>query len=69
VKDRAVRLGEIPVTRHALQLAPGLATGMPIRTDVAASEPAVIGAIRIGTEVSVRVDGAPSPSGESHDGR
>ena len=69
MKDSAVRLREISRARDTLKLAPGLAAGVPISTDVAASEPAVIGAIRIGTEVRVRVDGAPSPSGEGHDGR
>jgi hypothetical protein len=57
------------VTGHALQLAPGLAAGRPLGAEMAASEPAVIGAIRLGTAVRVRVDGAPSPSGEGHDGR
>jgi hypothetical protein len=57
------------MTRHALPLAPGLATGMPIGAEVAASEPAVIGAIRVGTEMRVRIDGAPSPSREAQDGR
>ena len=51
MQDRAVRLREIAVARDTLQLPPGLATGMPIGADVAASEPAMIGAIRIGTEV------------------
>ena len=69
MKDSAVRLREISRARDTLKLAPGLAAGVPISTDVAASEPAVIGAIRIGTEMSVRIDGAPSPSREAHEGR
>ena len=64
MKDGAVCFVEIPVARHALQLAPGLATGMPIGTDVATAKPAVIGTIRIGTKVSLGVDGAPAASGE-----
>ena len=46
MKDRAVGLIEIAVARDTLQLAPGLATGMPIGADVAAAEPAVIGSNR-----------------------
>jgi hypothetical protein len=55
---------EIAVTGDALQLAPGLAAGVPIRTDVAASAPAVIGALVIRTEVLRGVDGAPASSDE-----
>ena len=51
MKDGAVRLREISIARDTLKLAPGLATGVPIRPDVAASEPTVIGAIVIRTEV------------------
>ena len=43
MKDRAMGFIEIAVARDALQLAPGLAAGMPIGADVATSEPAVIG--------------------------
>jgi hypothetical protein len=60
----ATGFGEIPVTGDTLQLPPGLAAGMAIRAEVAASEPAVIRAIRIGTEVRVRVNGALSSSRE-----
>jgi hypothetical protein len=69
VEERAVRLREIAVARDTLQLAPGLAAGVPIRTDVAASEPAVIGAIVIWTEVLRGVDGASASSDERDDRR
>ena len=64
MKDGAVRLIEISLARDTLQLPPGLATGVPISPDVAASEPAVIGAIVMRTEVLRGVDGASAPSGE-----
>ena len=64
MKEGAVRLIKISMTRDTLKLAPGLAAGMPIRTDVATSEPAVIGAIVIRTEVLRGVDGASASSGE-----
>src|SRR5262245_31155860 len=64
MKDGAVRLREIALARHPLQLAPGLATRVPIRPDVAASEPTVIGAIVIRTEVLRGVDGTSASSGE-----
>lgn len=63
MQEGAVCFGDIPVARHALQLAPGLAPGMAIGTDVATAQPAVIGAIRIGTKVSLAVDGTPAASG------
>jgi hypothetical protein len=69
VKDSAVRLREISIARDTLQLAPGLTAGVPIRTDVAASEPAMIGAIVIRTEVLRGVDGASAPSGEGEESR
>src|SRR5688572_19942410 len=69
MENRAVGFIEIPVTGDTLQLPPGLAAGMAIRADVAPSEPAVIGAIRIGTEVSVSIDGAPAASRKGEHGR
>ena len=39
MKHRAMGFVEIPLTRDTLQLAPGLAAGMAIRAEVAASEP------------------------------
>jgi hypothetical protein len=60
---------EISIARDTLQLAPGLAAGGPIRTDVAASEPAMIGASVIRTEVLRGVDGASAPSGEGEESR
>ena len=52
-----------------LQLAPGLAAGLAVGAEVAASEPAVVGAIGLRTEVRLGVDGAPASSGESDDRR
>lgn len=66
MKNGAMGVGEIPVTGDALQLASGLATGMPMGTDVAAPEPAVIGAIVSRTEVRECVDGAAAAPGEDH---
>jgi hypothetical protein len=42
MKDGAVCFVEIPVARHALELAPGVAPGMPIGTDVATAQPAAV---------------------------
>jgi hypothetical protein len=42
---------------------------MAIRTEIAATAPAVIGAIRIGTEVRAGVDSASASSGEGKKGR
>ena len=63
MKHRAMGLGAIPVVQHARQLPPGLSAEMPVGAQVAASEPAVVGAIRIRTEVKSGVDGAPASSG------
>ena len=69
MKDRAVRLSKISLAGDTLQLAPGLTTGMTIGAEVAASEPAVVGAIGLRTEVRLGVDGAPASSGEGDDRR
>src|SRR5207247_413825 len=53
-----MRLLEIAVARHTLKLPPGFATGMPIGTDVATSEPAEIRAVLGGTELLLGVNGA-----------
>jgi hypothetical protein len=63
VKERAMGFGEISMAGDALPLAPGLAARMPIRTDVAMSEPAVIGAIGSRTPMLRSVDGVPASSG------
>ena len=65
MKDRAVGFVEISVAGDTLQLPPGLAPGMPIGAEVAASEPAVVGTIRSRTEVRLGVDGALASSGEA----
>ena len=59
MKDRAVGFGEVSLTGDTLQLPPGLATWMAIGADLAAAQPAMIGAIRLWTEVRAGVD---SPS-------
>ena len=46
---------------------PGLATGMAVRADIAAPKPAVIRAIRIGTEMRLGVDSALAAPREDHD--
>jgi hypothetical protein len=69
MKERAVGFVEVSVAGDTLKLPPRLATGMTIGPNVAAPEPTVIGAIRIGTEVSVCVDGASASSREGDHGR
>src|SRR5690349_17421414 len=68
MKDRAGRFREVSEARDTLELAPRLTTGVAIGPNVAAPAPAVIGAIRIGTKMRVRVDGAPASAGEGDDG-
>jgi hypothetical protein len=63
MKDRAVRLRAIALARDTLQLAPGLAARISIGADVAPCEPAVTGAIRLWTELLLRVDSASASSG------
>jgi hypothetical protein len=63
MKNRAMGFGEIPVAGDTLQRATGLAAGMPMRANVAMSEPTVIDAIVIWTEVLRSVDGASAASG------
>ncbi len=53
----AVRLLEIAVTRHTLQLPPRFAAGMAVGAEVATTCPAVIRAILVGTELLLGVDG------------
>src|SRR5262245_4504165 len=64
MKERAVRLRKIALAGDPLQLAPGLTTGLTIGAQVAASEPAVVGAIGRRTAVQLGVDGALASSGE-----
>jgi len=47
-----------------LKLPPGLAAGMAIGADIAQAEPAVVRAIRIGTKMARRINGALSTPGE-----
>ena len=69
MKDRAVRLRKIARAGDTLQLAPGLTAGMAVGADVAAPEPAVIGAIVIWTKVLRGVDGASASPGKDEQGR
>ena len=66
MKDGAMRLREIALARDTLQLPPGLAAGLPVRADVTAAEPAVVGTIMIRTEMLSSVDSASAPPGEEH---
>src|SRR5215831_18567261 len=69
VKDRAMGFREIALAGDALQLPPGLATGMPIGADIAAAQPAMVGTIRLWTEVRVGVDSPSATSGITDDRR
>ena len=64
MENRALGFIKVSLARDALKLAPGLATGMAVGTDIAAPELAVIGAIGIRTEVPRGIDRAPSATGE-----
>jgi hypothetical protein len=64
MQEGAVRLREISRARDTLKLVPGLAAGVPMRADVAISEPAVIDAIVIRTAMLRSVDGATASLGD-----
>ena len=66
MKNRAVGFIKKALARHTLQLPPGLAAGMSIGANIAATEPAVIGAIVIRTEVPRGVDRTRTSPGEDH---
>ena len=66
-KLTAACIREIALARDALELVPGLATGMAVGADIAAAEPAVIRAIVIGTKMPRGIDGAPAfPRQDDH---
>ena len=71
MEDGAVRLREVSVARDALQLASELAARMPVGADMVASEPAVGGTLRLGTEVRMGFDRPAATSGaaDEHRGR
>jgi len=69
MKDRAVGFVVVSVAGDTLQLPPGTATGMPIGTQVAASEPAMVGTIQGPTEVRLGVDSPLASAGEADEGR
>ena len=64
MEDRPVRLLEIAVARHTLELSPRFAPGVTVRAEVAPARPAIIRALLIGTELLLRVDSAAASSGE-----
>ena len=65
MKNRALGLVEVALARHTLQLPPGLAARMAIGAEVAASEPTLVRTMRLGTEVSLGVNGALAAQGHS----
>ena len=69
VEDGAVGFIKIALARHTLKLPPGLAAGMAIGADIAQAEPAVVRAIRIGTEMARRINGALAAPVEEDDRR
>jgi hypothetical protein len=69
MQSRGVGFVELPAPGASLPLPPGLTAGMPMGMDVAASEPAVVGTIRLWTAVRVRVDRPSASSGEAEDRR
>ena len=68
MKDRAVGFVEVSVAGDALELAPGLTTGMSIGADVAAAELAPVGTTGGGAQVRVGVDRARAASGAGEHG-
>ena len=67
MQEGAVGFVERAVTGDTLKLPPELAAGMPLGVDVAASEPARIGAIVIRTALMRGGDGASTAPGEEHE--
>ena len=58
----AMRLLEIPLARHTLELPPWFATRMPVGADVAPAPPAVVGAIISRAELGPCIDRASASS-------
>ena len=56
------------MARDTVKLAPGLAAGLAIGADIASAHPAMVGTIRLWTEVRVRVDNPSETSGEGNQG-
>jgi hypothetical protein len=67
MKNRAIGFIDLSLARQTWSLPPGLATGMAVGADIAASKPAVIRAIRIGTALRWGVDRALAAPREAHD--
>jgi hypothetical protein len=57
MEERAVRLLEIAVARHTQELSPRFPAGMAVGAEVPATPTPVIGAVLVGTELLLRVDG------------
>src|SRR5215471_13768930 len=55
VQLRAIELREIAEAGNALKLTPWVAARVPVGTDVAASQPTVVGTIQVGTELMLAV--------------
>jgi hypothetical protein len=69
MKARPIGFGEVSVPGDTLKLPPGLATGMSIGAEVAASKPAMGGTSRSRTEGRLGVDSPPASAGEADEGR
>src|SRR5919108_4968978 len=62
MQRRVMRLKKVAAAAAAMELPPGAAAGMAIRTDVAETGPATIAAIRVGTEMVRGGDLTAAPS-------
>jgi hypothetical protein len=69
VQERARGVAEVSLAADALKLAPGLAAGLAIGAEIASTSPALVGAIRLWTDVRVRVDHPSATAGEGEHGR
>src|SRR2546428_12154155 len=61
MQERPEGLQKIATTDHTQQLPPGTATGMAIGAEIAPSDPAPIGTVRVRAEVRRSVDLAAAP--------
>ena len=64
----AMGLLEVTFTADAIQLAPGTAIGMAIGAEIAPSDPAPIGTVRVRAEVRRGIDLPAASSREDHPG-
>src|SRR5712691_8740294 len=68
MEEGAEGLENRAMTDHTQQLPPGTAIGMAIGAEIAPADPAVIGTVRVGTEMGGGVDRTTAPS-RGHDAR